>query len=109
MPTIRGIARGARLAVMLAGAFSLAACGGGEDARETVHGKLTDVQTRSFTEMESFSLRDEAGETWLFATEGPLELTPSHLRQHMLSGEEVRVEFERRAAGLVAVSICDYP
>jgi hypothetical protein len=94
---------------MLAGAIFMAACVGGEVARGTVHGKVTDVQTRTFTEIESFSLRDAAGETWLFATEGPLELTPSHLRQHMLSGEEVRVQFERRAGGLIAVSISDYP
>ena len=90
-------------------AVILAACGGGDDARETVHGKLTDVQTRSFTEIESFSMLDEAGEMWLFVTEGPLELTPSHLRQHMLVGEGVSVEYERRAGGLVAVSISDYP
>ena len=96
-------------AVVLAGAFLLAACGGGDDAPETVHGKLTDVQTRSFTEIESFSLLDDAGETWFFVTEGRLELTPSHLRQHMLSGEEVTVEFERRDGSLVAVGISDYP
>ena len=99
MSAIRKMSGFALIAVMLAVALLLAACGGGEDARETVHGILTDVQTRTFTEIESFSLIDEAGETWLFVTEGQLELTPSHLRQHMLGGDEVRVEYERPGRG----------
>jgi hypothetical protein len=106
---LRKVVGYALLAVMLVGFLFLAACGGGDDSPGTVHGKLTDVQTRSFTEIESFSLLDEGGETWLFDTEGPLELTPSHLREHMLVGEEVSVEYERRDGGLVAVSISDYP
>lgn len=108
-PTTRSVANYALVAVVLTVALLLAACGGGDDARETVHGQLTDVQTRTFTEIGAFSLRDDAGKTWLFTTDGPLGLTPSHLRQHMLSGEEVTVEYERRARGLVAVSIADYP
>ena len=109
MPAINWAARGALIAVILVGASLLAACGGGEDSPEAVHGKLTDVQTKSFTEIESFSLLDETGETWLFATEGPLEFTPSHLRKHMLIGEKVNVQYKRRAGIFVALSISDYP
>jgi hypothetical protein len=109
MPAISKVAGYALLAAMLAAALLLAACGGNEDDPGTVHGKLTDVQNRTFTEIESFSLTDEAGETWLFVTEGQLEMTPSHLSQHMLSGEAVSVQYERRAEGLVAVGIADYP
>ena len=108
-PTTRNVANYALVAVVLTVSLLLAACSGGDDARETVHGQLTDVQTRTFTEIGAFSLRDDVGKTWLFTTDDPLELTPSHLRQHMLSGEEVTVEYERRSGGLVAVSIADYP
>jgi len=108
MFAVSKVATGAILAVFVAVALLLAACGGEEDSLETVHGKVTDVQTRSLTEIESFSLRDEDGETWLFAIEGPLEITPSHLRQHMLDGDAVSVQFERRGASLIAVSVSDY-
>ena len=111
MPAIRRIARGVPVAFILAGVLFLAACGGGEDVG-TVHGNITDIQTKSITEIESFSVLDEAGETWIFVTEGPLDLlglTTSHLRQHMLDVQAVRVVFEREALGLVAVGIYDYP
>jgi|TARA_B100001971_G_C17808833_1_gene343003 hypothetical protein len=96
--------------LLVLGAFPLMmACNGGGDSHDTMHGRVTDVQTRSITEIESLSVVDEAGETWLFATEGPLELTPSHLREHMLGGDEIRVRFKRVDAGLIAVGISDYP
>ena len=109
MLTIGRIARSYLIAGILAGALFLVACSGGKDAGGTVHGKLTDVQSRTFAEIESFSLRDETGQMWLFSTDGPLEITPSHLRPHMVTGEEVSVQYEHRAGALIAVGISDYP
>ena len=108
-PAITRIARSVLLAVILTGAILLTACGSSDDALGTVHGSVTDVQERSITEIESFSVRDDTGETWIFTTEGPLEPFPDHLRQHMLIGQQVRVIFENQDASLIAVSILDYP
>ena len=84
-------------------------CSGDEADRETVHGRVVDVQARSLTEVDTFSLVDGAGETWSFAVEGPLEFTPSHLREHMLTGDEVQVSFRRVGGVLIAVAVADYP
>ena len=108
-PAITRIAKSVLLAVILTGAILLTACGSSDDALGTVHGSVTDVQERSITEIESFSVRDDTGETWIFTTEGPLEPFPAHLRQHMLIGQQVRVIFENQDANLIAVSILDYP
>ena len=38
-----------------------------------------------------------------------MEFTPSHLREHMLTGEDVSVRFRRADDVLIAVSVEDYP
>ena len=100
---------GALLAFLCAAVLIFAFCDTGEDPPETVHGRITDVQIRSVTEVDSFSMADAAGETWSFTAEGPLEFTPSHLREHMLTGEDVSVRFRRAGDVLIAVSVEDYP
>ena len=105
----RALIVGALLAFLCAAALILAFCNTREDSPETVHGRITDVQIRSVTEVDSFSLADAAGGTWSFTAEGPLEFTPSHLRGHMLTGEDVSVRFRRAGDVLIAVSVEDYP
>ena len=82
----------------------LAACGNGE---QSVQGIITDVQPRSLTEIATLTVRDDAGRPWTFETEGPIDFTPSHLREHMLRGEPVTVDYEDEGERLVAVRITD--
>ncbi len=105
----RALMVGALLAFLCAAVLIFAYCGTGEGSPETVHGRITDVQIRSVTEVDSFSLSDATGETWSFTADGPLEFTPSHLREHMLTGEDVSVRFRRAGDVLIAVSVEDYP
>ncbi len=105
----RALMAGALLAFLCAAVLIFAFCGTGEDSQETVHGRITDVQIRSVTEVDSFSLSDAGGETWSFTALGPLEFTPSHLREHMLTGEDVSVRFRRAGGVLIAVGVEDYP
>ena len=102
----RLIAVGAILALVLPLGL---VCGGEETEWEEVHGKVIDVHARSITEVDSFALVDGEGEEWSFVTEGLLEFTPSHLREHMLTGEEVSVRFRRVGGVLIAVGVADYP
>ena len=106
----RLIAVGAILALALLLVLLLGqACVGEEADWEEVHGRVVDVQARSITEVDSFALVDGEGEEWSFVSEGPLEFTPSHLREHMLTGEEVSVRFRRVGGVLIAVGVADYP
>ncbi len=96
------------LSILALAALILAACGA-DDSLEIVHGRVVDVQTGSIMEVDSFALVDGEGEEWSFVVEGPLEFTPSHMREHMLTGDEVLVSYRRAGGLMIAVSVADYP
>ena len=100
---------GVLLSLLITAVLFVSVCGSEETRPESVHGRMTDVKARSITEADMFSLLDSEGETWSFVAEGPLEFTPSHLREHMLTGEEVTVRFRRVGEVLIAVGVADYP
>ena len=83
----------------------LSACGG----PESVRGQIVDVRSRGVLDLESVDLVDEAGARWTFEGSGVLgHFTPSHLRQHMVSGEMVEVAFLREEGRLIVVGLRDY-
>ena len=94
------------LSILALAALTPASCG---DSLEEVHGRVVDVQAGSIMEVDSFALVDGEGEEWSFVVEGPLEFTPSHMREHMLTGEEVSVSYRRAGGLMIAVSVADYP
>jgi hypothetical protein len=65
------------------------------------------VTPRSLTEVEALHIRDAGGKVWTFTTEGPVEFTPSHLREHQLLGQPVVVTYVAKGDTLVAVKIED--
>lgn len=82
----------------------------GCDRTETVHGLIVDVQSDGVLELRSMELIDDGGARWKFEGSGTFgHFTPSHLRQHMLSGERVEVAFRREAESLIIVGLYDYP
>lgn len=91
--------------VVLLGA--LTACAGGE---ERVHGLLVDVQSSGLLELDSIDLIDDEGNRWTLDGSGTFgDLTPSHLRQHMVLGERVEATFHREGDRLVMDRLVDYP
>lgn len=59
-----------------------------------VEGVITDVRTRSLTEVEQFSLLLDSGETLVFAVEpGDPDLPASELREHLNFAMRVQVWF----------------
>ena len=82
----------------------LAGCGNGE---QSVQGIITEVQPRSLTEVATLTVRDDAGRLWTFETAGALGFTPSHLREHMLTGQPVNVDYEDEGERLLAVRVTD--
>ena len=82
----------------------------GCDRTETVHGLIVDVQSDGVLELRSMELIDDGGARWKFEGSGTFgHFSPSHLRQHMLSGERVEVAFRREAGRLIIVGLYDYP
>jgi hypothetical protein len=72
-----------------------------------VQGQIVLVTPRSLTEVETLRLRDGDGKVWTFTAEGPLEFTPSHLREHQLLGQRVLVTYLAKGDILVAVKVTD--
>ena len=110
----RALVRGALAAMFL----MLLACASGDDTRATatsspdeasgrVKGLIVEVAGRNIVELETLRIRAEDGKVWTFTAEGPLEFSPSHLREHQLFGETATVSYVRRGDVLVAVEISD--
>lgn len=103
---------GVAAAVGLALLLLVAACGGGggrtgAESPRQVRGLIVLVTPRSLTEVETLRIRDGAGRVWTFTTQGPVEITPSHLLQHQLQGESVLVIYIAKGDTLVAVKVTD--
>ena len=96
----------------------LMACGSGDNAGAAltpspgeaggkVEGLVVEVVGRNIVELETLRIRTPDDKVWTFTAEGPLEFSPSHLREHQLFGETVTVSYVRRGELLVAVEIGD--
>ena len=88
------------------------ACGGGETAdgvtgAKQVRGQIVEVVARNIAEIELLTIRDDTGRGYTFTTEGYVEVTPSHLKEHQLLGQSVLVSYVERDGLLVAVKIED--
>ena len=101
---------------LLTAALLLAiACGDGQatattnsgDGVSQMQGHILNVVARNITEIESVSIRDQEGKRWAFTTEGFSGMTPAHLRQHQLFGQQVVVSYVEKKDRLVAVNIGD--
>lgn len=82
----------------------LAACG---DDVESVRGVITEVQPRSLTEVAALFVEDSTGKPWRFETEGPIDFTPSHLREHALTGQAITVYYRVQGDRLLAERVTD--
>ena len=82
----------------------LAACG---DDVQTVRGVITEVQPRSLTEVATFFVEDSTGRLWRFEAEGPIDFTPSHLREHALTGQPVTVYYRAQGERLLVQRVTD--
>ena len=104
-------------AALAATFLMLIACGSGDDtgaetsgpgeASGEVEGLVVEVVGRDIVELETLGIRDKDGTVWTFTAEGPLEFSPSHLREHQLFGETLTVSYVRRGELLVVVEIGD--
>ena len=80
-------------------------------SRDTVTGTVIAVDASSLTKINSFSLRTGEDELTIYI-EGDRDYSktgfrPQHLREHVISAIQVRVEFERRGGRLIALGMTD--
>ena len=118
------IAWPARWALALVLVTALAAGCAGEpdsttaaDGGQTVRGRIVDLNARSLLEVESLTIRDESGATNILEAGDEagdeadgVELgrfTPSHLREHMVTGQVVEVRYHDEGGRLVLDAISD--
>lgn len=86
------------------------ACTDNSETFDTMHGSITNVESKNQYEIQSLSILDDKGKTWVFGSNGPIELsTPEHLNIHMVNNLEIRVVFERMGTNLILINIYDYP
>lgn len=84
------------------------ACG---PSTKTAAGIVVAVEQASLTDIRSFTLRTQAGETLTFGV-GALDLSEggfpaNHLREHMATSIAVRVTYTEADSGRVAVRLVD--
>ena len=94
-----------------------AACGGGGDGdgdgERSVVGIILDVQSTSLTQIESFTMRTNDGETLVFhvapdARPDPQEgFVPGHLRSHAVAAEQVKIFYREENGDLLATRLVD--
>ncbi len=96
-------------ALVLLAAAALAAPAGCGDAG-SVRGRIVEVESDGVLSPRSVAVIDVDGRRWEFEVSDVFgHFTPAHLRQHMLSGEEVEVSYRREGSRLVAHGIEDSP
>jgi hypothetical protein len=106
------VTRAAILAALVALPLLItAACGGGSDGERSVEGIITDVQSSSLTEIDSFTVRTNDGDTLVFhiapdAHPDPEEgFVPGHLRSHAVAAEQVKVYYREENGELLATRL----
>jgi hypothetical protein len=95
--------------VLIAALVALTGCGSdASDGRSEVTGVVLAVDALSLTDVRSFTLKtqDETLEIRI-DPEADYSFPPSHLRNHALSGEPVRVELDERGDDLFATEMED--
>lgn len=94
-------------------AASVACAGGSSDGNlsaqqtEIVRGLIFEVNTKSLLDIESLTLVDDVGNTWIFGGGGFRGFTPSHLNEHRVLGDPITVTFHRKNGDLVIDKISD--
>ena len=77
------------------------------DEVKEVRGLVIEVQAGSVTNLDSLTIRDEAGALRTFRAEGFVGLTPSHLREHKALRLPVTVRYRDTPDGATVVSVID--
>ena len=93
--------------------MSAITCSPSAPPASTLRGVLLQVAAPSLTQVDSFSVRDDAGQVWDFRAAADFNagathvMTPGHMRQHMALGDPVTITYRAEGATLIALSATD--
>ena len=93
--------------------MNVIACSPSAPPASTLRGVLLQVAAPSLTQVDSFSVRDDAGQVWDFRAAADFNagathvMTPGHMRQHMALGDPVTITYRAEGATLIALSATD--
>lgn len=78
-------------------------------AIESVRGMVLEVEQASLISLDALEIQDDEGKVWRFEGRGKVVagFTPSHLNEHKLLGQSVKVAFHREGDVLVLEGITD--
>ncbi|MSQ16431.1 MAG: hypothetical protein EXR54_02520 [Dehalococcoidia bacterium] len=76
-------------------------------ARQQVRGIILEVTARNLNEVALLRIRDAQGREWSFTTDGPVGVSPSHLKEHQAFGFGALVTYTERQGQFVALAILD--
>jgi hypothetical protein len=93
--------------VAVATALVLAAAAACRDDASSVTGLVTAVTSSGIDSFSSLEITDDAGRKWQFGSGRFPAFTPSHLREHQISREKVKVKFRTEGEVLVVIDIVD--
>ena len=74
---------------------------------DIVRGVVIGVDSASISELRTLDVEDDMGEKWHFVAMNYRGFTPSHLREHMLSGLPVSVTYHEEGGDFVIDEIVD--
>lgn len=83
--------------------LAVASCGGG-DVDNVVTGFIVDVVPSGIDSFSSLIVRDDNGKVWRFGAGRFPHFTPSHLIEHQIAGDRVKVTYgEPDSDGLLTI------
>ena len=75
---------------------------------DIVRGVVIGVDSASISELRTLDVEDRMGEKWHFVAVNYMGFTPSHLREHMLSGLPISVTYHEEGGDFVIDEIVDW-
>lgn len=74
---------------------------------EAIQGRVISVVAENISEVRSFEVQLQSGEIYSFKTDGFIGFTPSHIKEHQITGEPVIVTYIERNGAFIASKITD--
>ncbi|MQG16121.1 MAG: hypothetical protein FI698_04875 [SAR202 cluster bacterium] len=82
----------------------------GDKPAEYMIGRLINIESSTITKIRSIKLIDSNQRIWKFDIEDEFgHFTPSHLKEHMISGDLIKVLFYSTKDSKIVLNITDHP
>ena len=77
------------------------------DQRKFLEGRVTNIIPRNISEIQTLEIQTDDQQIYKFETTGFTGFTPSHIKEHQVTGQSIKVYYERSGNDLIALEITD--